>query len=665
MIRSLTLATTSLLAVACAQDIYAVSYTKGRLEGRVVDMDGDPLGGARVFILDDHGWDEGATTDAQGWFQTRKQQGNHWLLVEADGYLSRARPAGPDEPTLFRLSEDDGTTVRIVFVGSTGFGQGYYDRGLLRPGLEPQDVPATLAGMLPLLEGVQHVNGALESPLSVHDQAHDEKPSIYRSHPLVAPGLSHAGFDMVHLANDHIYDLLEHGLVETLAQLEAAGLDHQGAGLDQAEAWAPIQRDVGAVRVSTLGCTTVTGADYTTSLVADDEAGKGGAAACDWEWLDAMVAQAAEQADLTVVQLHGGTSLDPNPTQAIASLAERAADGGADLVINHHPRVNGGLSLHGDTLIVESLGAFASDLALWSTFPSALLEVQVRRDGSLERATIEPLLRDALRPMAVLGWPRQRIARDILARSDAPVALDDGALELDIHGRSQLEERSVPLQAAGGIWSFPVDLRDGWFSGAQGGDDWQLGTDLLRVGDFEDIDVDGELAEGSLWDLDSSYEWISDRAAYSGSYGLRLSRDTAQTQAVWSSPAHRMPVDPERRLTLSGWVRGNGAMEIQLSWYDSSSGESFERALYPYTPSDDWDQLLIELEPPAEAAYAQVFLMLQPSERGQVHADIDALRLIAWTPDHPDDTTPYDSIRLKGDTTVSMRRRVMPVSADR
>ncbi len=648
----------------CNVDIYGVNPTTAPINGRVVDMDGDPLGGAVVSVLDAGSWVEQGHSDAQGWFETDKLEGNHWIRVEADGYLTRVRPAGHAEAALFRLSQSDGTTARLVFAGSTTFGPGFYEPsndGIMRAGWEPSDLPVALAGMLPLLEATQLTNLVLEGPLSTHPEAHPEKSAVYRNQPLVAVGLAAAGFDFVHLANDHSYDLLEDGLVETLAQLEAAGLLYQGAGLDQTEAWTADTRDVGAVRVAQLGCTTVTGADYDISLVAED--GKAGAAACDREWLEPHLTQAAEQTDVTILHLHGGTSLDPVPTEWVEELAELAAQSGAGLIINGHPRVNGGISMVDDAVLIESLGALATDLTLWSTFPSALLEVQFDRDGVLQRVTLEPLLRDSLRPMAVLDWPRQRIARDMLASSSALVALDGGALELDLHGRSKLEERQLDAQADGGGWSHPIDLRDGWLSEVSGVDDWQLGTDLLRVGDFEDIDVDDHLAEGFLWTLDSSYEWVSDQAAFEGAYGLRLLRDASHNDAVYTNPAHRMPVTPGQQLTVAGQLRTKGQVELQVSWYEDTSGSSFERSTQLLEAAKDWTPFAIDVEVPAGATAANLYLKLHPSERGRVLADLDQLRIVAWESSKPDDTLAFDALRVQGSGSYTMRRRVMPVSS--
>jgi poly-gamma-glutamate capsule biosynthesis protein CapA/YwtB (metallophosphatase superfamily) len=662
--RARLLLATLLPTAGCNLDLFAVTPPTGAIIGTVVDLDGDPLGGATVSLLEDGHWEPETSTDAQGQFATGRVKSNRWLKVEADGYLPRVRPGGPTELAIFRLSESDGSTVRLVFAGSTTFGEGFYDAdrvGAIRPGLEPMDVPAALAGVLPLMDGAQLANLALEGPLSAHAAEHPEKPDVYRNQPLLAPALASAGFHFAHLANDHAYDLLEPGLAETLFHLDSAGLSHQGAGRDEDEAWAPALRDVGAVRLAMLGCTTVTGLDYAVHLAADDEQAKGGAAACERERLEAALASAAGQADFVVLQLHGGQSLDPTPSETMAELSELALASGADLVINHHPRVNGGVAGERGALVLESLGALATDLTLWQSFPSALLEIHVDADGVLQRAILEPVLRDGLRPMAVVGWPRQRIARDIAARSGALVALDGGALEIDLGDRSKVEERRTELAVDLGSWSHPIDLRDGWLTEVTGAQDWRVGRDLLRVGDFEDIDVDDQLAEGMLWTLDSPYEWLSDQAALSGAYGLRLLRDASHTEAVWTHPAHRIPVEEGQALTLCGQLDTEGSVEIQLSWYQSSSGESFERSYHLLEATEGWAPFALELEPPAGAEAVNVYIKLHPSERGRVTADLDELRLVAWESGQPGELQPYDMLRVQGSAAYTLRRRVMPI----
>ncbi|WP_439858612.1 CapA family protein [Pseudomonas sp. MBLB4136] len=61
----------------------------------------------------------------------------------------------------------------------------------------------------------------------------------YRMSPANLPLLAVAGIDACALANNHVLDWGEAGLVDTLSQLDSHGIQHAGAGLDRAGAQAP------------------------------------------------------------------------------------------------------------------------------------------------------------------------------------------------------------------------------------------------------------------------------------------------------------------------------------------------------------------------------------------------------------------------------------------
>lgn len=78
----------------------------------------------------------------------------------------------------------------------------------------------------------------LETAVTV-SEAWQPKGINYRMHPENVPCLTAAGIDCCVLANNHVLDWGEPGLIETLRTLEAAGIKTVGAGRDQAQAEAP------------------------------------------------------------------------------------------------------------------------------------------------------------------------------------------------------------------------------------------------------------------------------------------------------------------------------------------------------------------------------------------------------------------------------------------
>jgi hypothetical protein len=197
----------------------------------------------------------------------------------------------------------------------------------------------------------------------------------FQARPENAAALDWAGIDVVNLANNHSRDYLGPGLESTRKALEKNGIGY--TGLD-GEATV---REVNGVRVAFLGFS-----PYSWSPgIGDLPAAK------------ALVATAAEDADIVVVIMHAGAEgADKTRTPQGAERAygefrgdsrafsHAVIDAGADLVVGSGPHVVRGMERYRDRLIAYSLGNFAGwknfsrrgDLAL-----SGLLTVRLAPDG--------------------------------------------------------------------------------------------------------------------------------------------------------------------------------------------------------------------------------------------------------------------------------------------
>jgi poly-gamma-glutamate capsule biosynthesis protein CapA/YwtB (metallophosphatase superfamily) len=657
-----------MLLVACAGNPFEIVTHPGAVQGRVVDMDGFGIAGASVEILQGGAWGPATTTDGDGHFAAGEDIGSRWIRASATGFFPRVRPAAVGEDTVVRLSEDDGDTIVLEFGGDMMFGRRYYDPdedgrdgdGLIRRGMEALDIPSLLEGVAPLLSEADITSVNLETPLGWTGERHPTKEYVFTSDPQALDALRAAGVDLINFANNHVYDYTEGGLEATLAAATERGWNHLGAGMTERDAWTPSVVEVRGTRVAFLGCTSITGTEHAVSYVADDAYDKGGAARCAEPRLTAAVHAARAEADLVVIQLHGGMEYAKEPSHFIADYTERAIAAGADLVINHHPHVLQGLSLVDDHLVAWSMGNLAFDQTLWATLPSALLQVHMGTDGTLKRAFLEPLLIEDFQPRGLRGWPQERTAREVLGLSDLVAALDDGALEIDRGDRAVETRRSLDVEGPSEGWSEAIELRDGWVDQIRGADAWRLGRDLLLVGDFEDTDIDDDVAEGTLWDLSSRWEGIASDAAHSGEYGLRLHRDYGDDNAIAASPRHRIGLPADRALTVSGWYRTEGALTVQLSWYADTRGESASRDRIELAPSATWARFEVDAEAPADAIAVGLYLSLDVPERAAVVADLDELRLISWSDQAPANTARYDQLQVRGHATVHTLERTMP-----
>jgi poly-gamma-glutamate capsule biosynthesis protein CapA/YwtB (metallophosphatase superfamily) len=121
-------------------------------------------------------------------------------------------------------------------------------------------------------------------------------------------------------------------------------------------------------------------------------------------------------ADTVIVQIHGGFQFAAVPSSFVRSIAHRAIDAGADLVIGHHPHVLQGVEWYRDKLIAYSLGNLVFDQDFLATFPSAILRVITDGDDVLE-ARMLPVMLDRYRPIPVTGRSARTIIRTLDARS--------------------------------------------------------------------------------------------------------------------------------------------------------------------------------------------------------------------------------------------------------
>ena len=126
----------------------------------------------------------------------------------------------------------------------------------------------------------------------------------FASAPSAVIALEQAGVDGVDLGNNHMYDLLESGLEDTLTILDQDGLAHFGAGGTAAEAWKPAILTARGQAFAFIGCTTIwrpepPASSHDVTYTASDAANKGGAARCEEERLRAAV-QEAKKSGLTM-----------------------------------------------------------------------------------------------------------------------------------------------------------------------------------------------------------------------------------------------------------------------------------------------------------------------------------------------------------------------------
>ena len=207
----------------------------------------------------------------------------------------------------------------------------------------------------------------------------------FRAPPAYGSLLTHAGFTVMNLANNHAYDFGSVGQADTVATLDRLGLRHTGRPGEIAVL------AVGGVRVAVLGFAPYPWAQSLTDLRA----------------ARALVRRADAVADVVVVTMHAGAEgADANHVRAGTELflgenrgdseafVHAVVDAGADLVVGSGPHVLRGMEWYRGRLIAYSMGNFEGCHTLSTTGilgVSGVLQVTLRSDGSWAGGDLVPI----------------------------------------------------------------------------------------------------------------------------------------------------------------------------------------------------------------------------------------------------------------------------------
>jgi len=230
----------------------------------------------------------------------------------------------------------------------------------------------------------------------------------FRADPKAIEGLKRAGFDVVSVANNHLYDWGAPALLDTLRRLREVGIVPVGAGANDLEAHYPQLIDLAGLKLAFLAYVNV---EPKSARAAPDTPGVA------WLEPDRVLADirfARPLADLVVVALHWGSEYATQPQPSQVGLAHRVIDAGADLVVGSHAHVVQPVEPYRGRWIAYSLGNFVFDQKAAGTRRGLMLKVKLV-DKQIAEVTSVPISIDGAF-QAVLT-PPEELAREALRAS--------------------------------------------------------------------------------------------------------------------------------------------------------------------------------------------------------------------------------------------------------
>lgn len=206
----------------------------------------------------------------------------------------------------------------------------------------------------------------------------------FRAEPAQLAILRAAGYTVLNLANNHVWDYGEEGFLDTLKHVKKAGFQSIGGAKTRAQAGEPLLIRKNGITLGLLGMTSTSpkeawaGPHKPGVLYSDDAKVRG------------LVSAAKARCDVLVVSFHGGTELAELPNDIQKSVARAAVDGGADLFLGHHPHVLQPVELHNDKPILYSLGNFLFVSPSTATAASVIVRAYLSKTG-VERLELLPV----------------------------------------------------------------------------------------------------------------------------------------------------------------------------------------------------------------------------------------------------------------------------------
>jgi poly-gamma-glutamate capsule biosynthesis protein CapA/YwtB (metallophosphatase superfamily) len=202
------------------------------------------------------------------------------------------------------------------------------------------------------------VFGNLECAITDRGTPHPKKdPHVtFRAVARAAEGLKTAGFNMISVANNHIVDYGNEGLLDTLEILERNGIKPVGAGRNEREARKPTVLTKKGIRVAFLAYTSAFGVGLYTASPSSP-----GPAHLSWEKVCKDIKIAKKESDFVIVSLHWGLDYVDYPVPFQMRMARKMIETGANLILGHGPHFIQGIENHSGGLIVYSLGDFIFD----------------------------------------------------------------------------------------------------------------------------------------------------------------------------------------------------------------------------------------------------------------------------------------------------------------
>lgn len=317
------------------------------------------------------------------------------LLVMASigiGIKSAIKVANkPQEEKAIETTKPEDITINLVATGdvmchTTNFNAAYNKE------TKTYDFTPVFANVAKYISKADIAIGNLETTFAGEDRGYTGYPT-FNSPKSLGESLKNIGIDVLSTANNHSLDKGYAGIVSTLDALDEMGIQHMGTARSEEEQNKILVKDVNGIKIAFLSFTYGTngipvpaGKEYSVNLIQEDTVNK-------------QLELAREQkADIICASMHWGVEYSQKQSEDQEELANYLFNNGVDIIIGNHahvvePMEKKTIALDDGTekevFVVYALGNFISGQTIEHTKSTAILDMQIRKNGENGKISID------------------------------------------------------------------------------------------------------------------------------------------------------------------------------------------------------------------------------------------------------------------------------------
>ncbi|MCO4293660.1 CapA family protein [Solitalea sp. MAHUQ-68] len=251
------------------------------------------------------------------------------------------------------MAYENHTPVSIGFTGDVMIG------GMVNDKITENGFSYPWGDMLPLFKGTDLNLVNLEAPLTHYNKQQKRKSTNLKAEPNRIQTLVEARIDVVNIANNHILDFYEEGMLETIDLLNKAGIHHIGAGNNMQQAAMPVIVSKNGISIGLLGFT-----DNEPYWMAVDKPGTNYVQVGDITTIKNAIAGIKDKVDILILSIHWGDKMNDTPLPEFVSFAHKIIDAGVDIIHGHGAHVCQGVEIYNGKLIMYDTGDLIDDYDL-------------------------------------------------------------------------------------------------------------------------------------------------------------------------------------------------------------------------------------------------------------------------------------------------------------